>query len=129
MYRYIFINAPWSLNYVVYRHLDGSPDADVARRAHTHGEATFVLESEAAEYCAWKNGTDEFSQVKRQRDDLIAMVEAHAEVFEKYADIHKAKLTACKQDDAYYQDAEAKWQRNNILAVNARDLLERTREK
>jgi len=41
----------------------------------------------------------------------------------------EAKLTACKQDGAYYEDAETKWQRNNILAANARDLLESIKEK
>lgn len=51
LYRYIHIDAPWSLNYVVYRHFDDLK-CDVHKLAETHRVATFVCKTEAEDYCA-----------------------------------------------------------------------------
>lgn len=54
-YRYVFIDAPWSLNYVVYRHFDDLRCTD-KKMAETHRIATFMIEADANDYCAYRNG-------------------------------------------------------------------------
>lgn len=53
-YRYIFLNAAWSLNYVVYRHFDHLT-CGVKKIAEAHCVATFIQESDASDYCAYRN--------------------------------------------------------------------------
>lgn len=54
LYRYIFMNAAWSLNYVVYRHFEDLKCSEEII-AEAHRVATFVCESEAENYCAYRN--------------------------------------------------------------------------
>lgn len=70
MYRYIFLNKPWSLNYVVYRHFDDLRCSE-EQMAMTHRVATFVCEAEARDYCAYRNemtetyGSDDVARIMR----------------------------------------------------------------
>lgn len=70
MYRYVFLNKSWSLNYVVYRHFDGLKCSE-EQEAVTHRIATFVCESAAKDYCDYRNemirkyGSDEVSLIVR----------------------------------------------------------------
>ena len=70
LYRYIFMNVPWSLNYVVYRHFDALKCGE-HKMAEAHRVATFVSESEAKDYCAYRNemtekyGSDDVSLIER----------------------------------------------------------------
>lgn len=70
LYRYIFLSAAWSLNYVVYRHFEDLGCGE-KQMAEVHRVATFVCESEAKDYCAYRNemmakyGTDAVEDIKR----------------------------------------------------------------
>lgn len=70
LYRYVFLNLPWSLNYVVYRHFDDLK-CTVKQMATAHRCASFVSESEASDYCAYRNemmakyGTDAVEAIER----------------------------------------------------------------
>jgi len=54
LYKYIYMDVQWSLNYVVYRHF---ADLKCSERqiAETHRVATFVTEAEAKDYCDYRN--------------------------------------------------------------------------
>ena len=75
LYRYIFMNVPWSLNYVVYRHFDALKCGE-QKMAEAHRVATFVSESEAKDYCAYRNemtekyGSDDVSLIERPNVEL-----------------------------------------------------------
>lgn len=67
LYRYMFLSA---YGYVVYRHFDDLK-CGVEKMAVTHRSAIFVFETEAADYCAYRNEmidkyrTDDVSAIKR----------------------------------------------------------------
>lgn len=75
LYRYIFLNAPWSLNYVVYRHFDELKCGE-KRMAEAHQVATFVCESEAKDYCSYRNEMTE----KNGSDDVALIARPNAEL-------------------------------------------------
>lgn len=68
LYRYLWLNALGG--YVVYRHFDDL-ECSVEEMATTHRSATFVFESEASDYCAYRNemmakyGTDAVEAIER----------------------------------------------------------------
>lgn len=76
LYRYIFMNVPWSLNYVVYRHFDALKCGE-QKMAEAHRVATFVSESEAKDYCAYRNemtekyGSDDVSLIERPNGEVV----------------------------------------------------------
>lgn len=69
LYRYIFIDVPWSLNYVVYRHFDDLTCGE-RKMAETHRVATFVCEAEAKDYCAYRN-----EMTEKHGSDDVALIE------------------------------------------------------
>ena len=54
LYRYIYSPSPRSLNFIVYRHSDGL-SCSVEQMAEIHKVASFICDSEAEDYCAYRN--------------------------------------------------------------------------
>lgn len=76
LYRYLFI--PNINGYVVYRHFFET-NCTFEEMAATHGVATFVCESEACDYCAYRNemtakhGSDDVTLIEHQHSDFDAI--------------------------------------------------------
>jgi hypothetical protein len=80
LYQYIFINKPWSLNYVVYRNFNDFSCLYLEEVAIAHRVASFVTEIEANEYCRHRNmlidkyGTDDITLAIIENDIKLAGV-------------------------------------------------------
>lgn len=69
LYKYIYSNTPRSLNFIVYRHFSDLT-CSVEQMAEVHKIASFICDSEAKDYCDYRNqmtafhGSDDVSLIR-----------------------------------------------------------------
>jgi len=69
LFKYIYLDVPWSLNYVVYRSFSDLKKYNEKDMVKFHRVCTFVTEYEARDYCDYRN-----EMVKKYESDDVNLI-------------------------------------------------------